>query len=536
VKKLDWLASSLSSVGILAAAFPAWTQEMGQNQTVPRQRIIAQAKKSVSKLPVYSVAPERSPSLLISSIERDNPMEQVTSVSQLSDVRPTDWAFEAVRSLVERYGIISGYPDGTFRGNRPLSRNELAAVLTTILGRIEVQLIAGQANSATKQDILTIRRLISSYGDALADVRNRLNRIENRTERLEGQQFSTTTKLSGRTDLIATDGTDANLTVIARVRLNLATSFQGTDRLITQLEAGNNGRDAIAQTHDQQQNLLGTTGILADGGGIDAVGATSDIKIRKLYYAFRPAENLEVAVGSNIPPSDFIDRNSFANQSGENVSSSFFANNPLIVQNEIDRFGGAGTAIAWSPGKNFTLRALYIAADASDPANGGGLFRDRYQASAEAEYSLSNQPFTVRLQYTNANINGTEINAGGINAEWAIRRRFGVVGLFGRFGFGRYRGFNTVLAEDLDLDPKSWAFGLSFQNFLIPGSKAGVAIGQPFITRKLGNATQTNFEAFFGLLINDNLNVSPSLLVVNNPNNRSSPMIWQWSLRLLYSF
>lgn len=535
MKKVDWLASSLGGVGILATALPAWTQEMAQNQTIPRQQLIAQAKKSLSKLPIYSVAPERSPALLISSTERDDPMEQMTSVSQLSDVRPTDWAFEAVRSLVERYGIISGYPDGTFRGNRPLNRNELAAVLTTVLGRIEAQLIAGQANSATEQDVLTIRRLISSYGDALADLRGRLNQIENRTEQLEGQQFSTTTKLSGRTDLIATDGTDASLSVIARVRLNLTTSFQGSDRLVTQLEAGNNGRDAIANAQDQRQNLLGTTGILADGGGNDAVGATSDIKVRKLYYAFRPAKNLEIAVGSNIPPSDFIDRNSFANQSGENFSSSFFANNALIVQNEIDRFGGAGTAIAWSPGNNFTLRALYIAADASDPAN-GGLFRDRYQASAEAEYSLPNQPFTVRLQYTNANINGTEINAGGINAEWAIRRRFGVVGLFGRFGFGRYRGFNTVLAEDLDLDPKSWAFGLSFQNFLIPGSKAGVAIGQPFITRQLGNATQTNFEAFFGLLINDNLNVSPSLLVVNNPNNRSSPMIWQWSLRLLYSF
>lgn len=39
---------------------------------------------------------------------------QVTSVSQLSDVQPTDWAFQALQSLVERYGCIAGYPDGTF--------------------------------------------------------------------------------------------------------------------------------------------------------------------------------------------------------------------------------------------------------------------------------------------------------------------------------------------------------------------------------------------------------------------------------------
>ena len=52
---------------------------------------------------------------------------QVTSVSQLSDVQPTDWAFQALQSLVERYGCIVGYPDKTFRGNRALTRYEFAA-------------------------------------------------------------------------------------------------------------------------------------------------------------------------------------------------------------------------------------------------------------------------------------------------------------------------------------------------------------------------------------------------------------------------
>ncbi|MCY7390659.1 MAG: S-layer homology domain-containing protein, partial [Leptolyngbyaceae cyanobacterium CAN_BIN12] len=46
---------------------------------------------------------------------------QVTSVSQLTDVRPTDWAFQALQSLIERYGCIVGYPDKTYRGNRALT-------------------------------------------------------------------------------------------------------------------------------------------------------------------------------------------------------------------------------------------------------------------------------------------------------------------------------------------------------------------------------------------------------------------------------
>jgi hypothetical protein len=50
--------------------------------------------------------------------QENSAMEQVTSVSQLSDVRPDDWAFQALQLLIERYGCISGYPNGTYRGDR----------------------------------------------------------------------------------------------------------------------------------------------------------------------------------------------------------------------------------------------------------------------------------------------------------------------------------------------------------------------------------------------------------------------------------
>jgi hypothetical protein len=46
-------------------------------------------------------------------LDRGDPMEQITSVSELRDVSPTEWAYEALRSLVERYGCIVGYPDQT---------------------------------------------------------------------------------------------------------------------------------------------------------------------------------------------------------------------------------------------------------------------------------------------------------------------------------------------------------------------------------------------------------------------------------------
>ena len=53
-----------------------------------------------------------------------NSLDQVTSVTQFSDVYPTDWAYQALANLVETYGCVAGYPNGTFRGNRAMTRYE----------------------------------------------------------------------------------------------------------------------------------------------------------------------------------------------------------------------------------------------------------------------------------------------------------------------------------------------------------------------------------------------------------------------------
>ena len=59
--------------------------------------------------------------------------DQVTSVTQFSDVYPTDWAYQALAGLVETYGCVAGYPNGTFRGNRAMTRYEAAALLNLSL-------------------------------------------------------------------------------------------------------------------------------------------------------------------------------------------------------------------------------------------------------------------------------------------------------------------------------------------------------------------------------------------------------------------
>ena len=42
--------------------------------------------------------------------------EQVTSISQFADVKPSDWAYQALSNLIERYGCVAGYPNGSLKG------------------------------------------------------------------------------------------------------------------------------------------------------------------------------------------------------------------------------------------------------------------------------------------------------------------------------------------------------------------------------------------------------------------------------------
>jgi len=179
---------------------------------------------------------------LMSASKQDETMGQVTSVSQLSDVQPTDWAFQALQSLVERYGCIAGYPNGTFRGNRAATRYELAAALNACLDQISDKF-------ATKEDLATVTALQEEFKAELATLKGRVDGLEARAATLEAQQFSTTTKLQGEVvmavqygdsintrDSIANINTESRASSLARVRLNFNTSFTGKDLLQTQLE------------------------------------------------------------------------------------------------------------------------------------------------------------------------------------------------------------------------------------------------------------------------------------------------------------
>jgi Carbohydrate-selective porin, OprB family/S-layer homology domain len=520
---------------------------------------------------VQTASAEQVPSVnsLMAPTKQGTTMEQVTSVSQLSDVQPTDWAYQALQSLVERYGCIAGYPNGTFRGNRAASRYEMAAALNACLDQISDRF-------ATKEDLETVKALQEEFKVELATLKGRVDALEARAATLESQQFSTTTKLQGeavmavqygdrldtRDSVSNTPSADSRASVLTRVRLNFNTSFTGKDLLQTQLEVGTGGQDLFSSTDaslTDPGNVLGQSALDPyDGGVTDYAGTSTEVRLRRLAYSFTPKKGLTVTVGSNLFPSDFIDYNSYANNSAQDFSSGFFVNNPLIISNTVDNPGGAGLGFDLKIGKSpFTVRGAYVAASptnsTSDDQGGGGLFGDPNQGSLELEFARpfgkdQRNNFAVRLQYTHSNTfqdieaygndNATftdesasvQQNVVGLNAE----ATFGRLGIFGRVG---YSIEPNIVGFDSEPDTVlSWMGGVGVKDLFIPGSLLAVAVGQPFVVSSQAGPEQTNFEGFYRVPINDNISITPTVQLITDVNNQNSDAVIQGLVRATFSF
>jgi hypothetical protein len=105
---------------------------------------------------------------------------QVTSLSDIVDVEPTDWAFEALRSLIERYGLVTEliYPDRTFRGNRALTRYEFATILNNALEQIGRLSNNATNESATKAEAELLIRTQEDLESEIEALRTRVNQLK----------------------------------------------------------------------------------------------------------------------------------------------------------------------------------------------------------------------------------------------------------------------------------------------------------------------------------------------------------------------
>ena len=322
-----------------------------------------------------------------------NSIGQVTNVNQLRDVSPTDWSYEALRSLVERYGCITGFPNQTYRGRQPLTRYEFAAGLNSCLNQIE-RLIASQ-KQANSNSILfdgTLRIVeedgsITTIYDAgfmpeaeIATIGGRIDEIETRIALLEDNRFSTTTKLAGEAifgiasvatgtneELIETTGDDEidKVPVFGyRTRLELETSFTGEDLLFTRLSTGN-----FPEFSSETGTFQGEIAF--------AEPADSNLGLEVLFYDRPIGENTNILIGAvGLAADDIADTVSILDgDGGSGAISAFGTRSPIYLPP-----GETGLGIIHSFGEKLELSAGYLAGEASDPNNGAGLFDGSYSA------------------------------------------------------------------------------------------------------------------------------------------------------------
>ncbi len=113
-------------------------------------------------------------------IESKNPMSQVTSVSELDDVNPTDWAFDALQSLANRHNCALGYQDGTFRGNKAIDRYQFATGIDACLQKINELIARKGANVVDEQDLIILQRLQNEFRAELNQLQERIISLEER--------------------------------------------------------------------------------------------------------------------------------------------------------------------------------------------------------------------------------------------------------------------------------------------------------------------------------------------------------------------
>lgn len=382
-------------------------------------------------------------------------MAQVTAVSQLADVSPGDWAYEALAYLAndEAQGgldCLEGYPSGLYLGGQAMTRYEFAAGLASCLDAV-----TGRLEQLDPEAIARIEALQREFAAELATLGDRLDELEAAASELEANQFSTTLRFNTLAsfnfsqsfaggDILAEGITVSGVSpasrrparqfdlqtgqfgdpVVETVRDDPSTtfsystyfvftgSFQQTDELTMILAMGNG--DPPASTFSSA-GFTSSFGIpYADSNPVTPLSPNS-VGLFELKYAFPLfSEDFRLVVGPRILPFRHFDQNPFTNivfgSSGLNFYQSTLAGNGL---------SGAGGLFEWTLSPQWLLRAGYLARNdrsqrifddpfispgGDGPANPSrGFFNGNNNILAELTYSPSFNA-NIRLLYNRSRL------------------------------------------------------------------------------------------------------------------------------------
>ena len=455
--------------------------------------------------------------------------EQVTSINQLSDVQPTDWAYQALSNLVERYGCVAGYPDGTYRGGSAMTRYEAAALLNSCLDRV---------TEVTDE----LRALQEEFKVELIVLRGRVDGLEAKVGVLEAQQFSTTTKLSGEVNFILggvpdyrSRGTKADGTAFNYdVRLNFDTSFTGRDLLRTRLRAGNFSSDPFGSSSSLFK--------------LDKAESTDNsVTIDRLYYQFPVSKsvtltagplvrNTEMAWVPSVYKSEILDFFQLGGASG--------------VYNKAT---GAGFGAQWKQpvpkGQGGFIAGLnYVSQDGDNSETGvfnsdSGLnFMTQFgyrapQWGIAAAYRYGTEGSRVRTFNalsggSGALANGQESNSVALNAYWQPSQSGFIPSISAGYGYNDVDGKGSKTGAT---DSDSWFVGLQWSDVFAQGNTAGVAIGQPGNSENISDDA-TMLEIFYKYQVSDNISITPALFYVSNNQRFQNESSWGGVVQTKFTF
>jgi BMFP domain-containing protein YqiC len=491
------------------------------------------------------------------NLDSDDRMGQITNASQFRDVSPTDWAYEALDRVVQKYGCLVGYPDGTYRGNRALSRYQFAAGLNACLRQIEALIEAQGQNYVSQEDFESLQKLVEEFRTELTTLNGRVDNLESRTAFLEAHQFSTTTKLTGEVifgiaDAFGGDAEEIPTVFHDRVRLNLLTSFTGKDRLRTRLQAGNAVPllTSSTLTPDRRTN----EGRFTYDGSNDNKN-DNDILIDILDYRFPVGDNLAVTVFANGALhhyyADTVNPYFEGFAGGNNALSRFAERNPIYRLGPLSAGVGVNYKI-----NDFIKFDLGYLSNTANNANAGGLFNGNY--SALAQLVVGNK-FKVGLTYIHAFENNAGANAlvfGGTGTNLANLNQGALAAVTGlpantfdravvsdsygiqaslqfspKFVLNGWVGKTDARLIGLgDADIWNFAVALAFPDLGKKGNLGGILVGAEPTLRGLDVPGTQNFtrdfayhiEGFYKYQLTNNISITPGIIWLTSPNQNSN--------------
>lgn len=438
---------------------------------------------------------------------------QVTSVNQFTDVKPTDWAYQALSNLVEKYGCVAGYPNGSFKGSNAMSRYEAAALLNACLDRVT-------------ENTDELQKLIEEFKAELSALKGRVDGLDSKVGKLQAQQFSTTTKLKGEASMIlggipgyTNAGTKTgNTTFNYDLRLSFDTSYTGQDLLRTRLRSGNFSTNPFASAL-QPFNLD------------KAVNFDSAVKVDRLYYTFPvgSAKNTKLTIGALVRntemawlptayKSDVLDAYATIGTSG--------------VYNKAT---GQGVGIQWqqkvAKGKPFWMaNANYVTASGGADSS-KGVFNSESGASVLGQigYKASNwgAAFGYRYGTQGSSVrdgngqaaalmaNGQYSNSIALNAYWQPAKTGVMPSLSAGYAYNFVSdcsaGTTCNSSGGGALSSKSWFVGLQWDNAFVKTNAAGIAFGQPSYASGQAQSSPWLVEWFYRIQATDNISITPTL-------------------------